>query len=123
MPAKASLALAALLLAAGAAAQAGDNVPEPPGYRTADYRAPVPATVTGGEAIATDAAERLWRDKRALFVDVLPAPRRPEGLRADALWKPLPHRDIPGSLWLPDVGRGAIPDALDAWFRQALARA
>ncbi len=77
----------------------------------------------GGRAIATDAAERLWREKRAVFVDVLPAPRRPEGLRPDALWKPLPRRDIPGSLWLPDVGRGALPEPLDAYFRAALARA
>ena len=29
---------------------------------------------------------------------------------------PLPRRDIPGSIWLPDVGRGAISPALDAWF-------
>ncbi|HKW52893.1 MAG TPA: PQQ-dependent catabolism-associated CXXCW motif protein [Stellaceae bacterium] len=116
------LVLAALLFALTAAAQTVP-VPEPPGYRTTDYRAPVPATVAGGKAIATAEAERLWRDKQAMFVDVLPAPRRPEGLQPDALWKPLPRRDIPGSLWLPDVGRGALSDALDAYFRAGLARA
>jgi PQQ-dependent catabolism-associated CXXCW motif protein len=116
------LALAVFLLAASAAAQTAP-VPEPPAYRTEDYRAPVPATVAGGAAIATAEAERLWRDKRAVFIDVLPAPRRPEGLRPDALWKPLPRRDIPGSLWLPDVGRGALSEALDAYLRAGLARA
>jgi PQQ-dependent catabolism-associated CXXCW motif protein len=116
------LALAALLHAATAAAQTA-GVPEPPDYRSDDYRAPVPATVAGGQAIATDEAERLWRGKRAVFVDVLPAPRRPEGLRPDALWKPLPRRDIPGSLWLPDVGRGGLSEPLDAYFRASLARA
>jgi len=118
----APLALAATLLAQAAAAQSA-SVPEPQAYRTENYRAPVPATVAGGQAITTDEAQRLWRDKQAVFVDVLPAPRRPEGLRSDALWKPLPHRDIPGSLWLPDVGRGALSDALDAYFRAGLARA
>ena len=118
----APLALALVLLARGAAAETA-AVPEPPAYRTENYRAPVPTTVAGGQAIATDEAHRLWRDKQAVFVDVLPAPRRPEGLRPDALWKPLPHRDIPGSLWLPDVGRGALSDALDAYFRAGLARA
>lgn len=116
------LALAATLLAQSAAAQSA-AVPEPPAYRTDDYRAPVPASVAGGHAIATDEAQRLWRDKQAVFVDVLPAPRRPKGLRPDALWKPLPRRDIPGSLWLPDVGRGALSEALDAYFRAGLERA
>src|SRR5260370_6120166 len=118
-----SLALAAFLAAAAATAPAQTAaVAEPPDYRTDDYRAPVPATVAGGRAIATDAAERLWREKRAVFVDVLPAPRRPEGLRPGALWKPLPRRDIPGSLWLPDVGRGTLPEPPDASFRAAPSR-
>jgi len=123
MRTRASLALAAFLIAAAAAPAQTTAVPEPPDYRTDDYRAPVPATVAGGRAIATDEAQRLWRGKRAVFIDVLPAPRRPEGLRPDALWKPLPRRDIPGSLWLPDVGRGALPEPLAAYFRAALERA
>ena len=114
----------ALLLLAGAGAQAQTAaVPEPEGYRLGDYRAPTPATVAGGHAISTGEAERLWRDRGAVFIDVLPAPRRPEGLRPDALWKPLPRRDIPGSLWLPDVGRGGLSDALETYLRDSLARA
>jgi PQQ-dependent catabolism-associated CXXCW motif protein len=34
----------------------------------------------------------------------------------------MPRRDIPGSEWLPDVGRGVLTDALDAWFRANLVR-
>ncbi len=33
---------------------------------------------------------------------------------------PLPRRDIPGSIWMPDVGRGAISPALNAWFANHL---
>ena len=29
---------------------------------------------------------------------------------------PLPHRDIPGSLWLPDVGRGVLSPELEGFF-------
>jgi PQQ-dependent catabolism-associated CXXCW motif protein len=112
----------ALLLAAARAARA-DPPAEPPEYRLDDYRAPVPATVAGGRAIGTAEAEALWRDHRALFVDVLPAPRRPEALPAETLWKPVPRRDIPGSLWLPDVGRGALTPEVDAYFRDSLTRA
>ena len=105
------------LLATAAAAEAP---PEPAGYRLDAYRAPVPATVAGASAIGTSEAEALWRGRRAVFVDVLPAPRRPEGLPADALWKPVPRRDIPGSLWLPEVGRGALSPALEDYFRTGL---
>jgi PQQ-dependent catabolism-associated CXXCW motif protein len=91
------------------------------GYRLGDYRAPVPETVPGGRRISTAEARRLHEAGGAVWVDVLPAPRRPHGLAADALWRPSPHRGIPGSLWLPEVGRGALPGALEAWFRDTLA--
>jgi len=117
---RAASAAALALLATAAAAQAP---PEPASYRLDAYRAPVPATVAGGSAIGTAEAEALWHERRAVFVDVLPAPRRPEGLPPDALWKPVPRRDIPGSLWLPEVGRGALSPALEDYFRDGLAAA
>lgn len=111
------------VLALSAAAQAADDIAVPAGYRLDNYRGPVPQEVPGGTAIDTEKAAALWREHRALFVDVLRAPRRPQGLPANALWKPVPRHDIPGSLWLPDVGLGALDPALDAWFRDALMRA
>jgi PQQ-dependent catabolism-associated CXXCW motif protein len=94
--------------------------PEPEGYRMDDYRAPTPATVAGGVMLDTDAAHQLWESGAAVWIDVLPAPRRPENLPASALWMPLPHRGIPGSLWLPDVGRGALSPELEGYFRDHL---
>jgi len=118
-------AIAALLLGFATSAALADHaiVPEPSDYRLDNYRAPTPATVAGGQAIETEEAASLWRDHRALFIDVLPAPRRPEGLPAESLWKPVPHRDIPGSLWLPETGRGALSPALDSYFSVGLKRA
>ena len=55
------------------------------------------------------------------LIDVLPAPRRPEGMKPGMPWMPEKRRDIPGSVWLPDVGRGAINPALDARNRNAAA--
>jgi len=43
-------------------------------------------------------------------------------LPASALWAPKPHRAIPGSMWLPDVGRGELSAEREAWFRASLAR-
>jgi PQQ-dependent catabolism-associated CXXCW motif protein len=94
--------------------------PEPEGYRMDDYRAPTPRTVAGGIVLDTDAAHRLWKSGAAVWIDVLPTPRRPANLPASALWMPLPHRDIPGSLWLPDIGRGALSPELETYFREHL---
>jgi len=113
----------ALVATASPVVSEGASVPEPADYRLDNYRAPTPATVAGGQVITTEEAAALWRGHQAIFVDVLPAPRRPENLPADALWKPVPRRDIPGSLWLPETGRGAMSPAVAAYFSDTLGAA
>ena len=93
---------------------------EPEGYRIEDYRAPTPETVAGGAVLDTNGAHELWKIGAAVWIDVLPAPRRPANLPAAAFWMPLPHLDIPGSLWLPDVGRGVLSPELESFFRNQL---
>lgn len=107
-----------LLIQPGVAA---DTVPEPDGYRMDDYKSPTPATVTGGAAVTTKQAKDLWDQNVAVWVDVLPAPIRPPGLAPEQMWAPKPRKDVPGSVWLPDVGRGALNDELDGYFRKNLA--
>jgi PQQ-dependent catabolism-associated CXXCW motif protein len=94
--------------------------PEPEGYRIDDYRSPTPETVTGGVVLDTDSARKLWANEDAVWIDVLPAPRRPANLPPSALWMPIPHRDIPGSIWLPEIGRGALSPQFEAFFRDHL---
>src|SRR5215468_1148198 len=96
------------------------QVPEPEGYRMDDYRTPTPQTVAGGTVLDTTAAYKLWESDAAVWIDVLPAPRRPANLPASALWMPLPHRGIPGSIWLPDIGRGGLSPELEGYFRRHL---
>jgi PQQ-dependent catabolism-associated CXXCW motif protein len=100
----------------------GAPPPEPRGYRTDNYRAETPATVSGGTALDTSAAHRLWRGGVAVWIDVLPTPHRPANLPAAAVWLPVARRDIPGSVWLPDVGRGDLNPRLEAYFRANLER-
>jgi len=66
-----------------------------------DYRAPTPTTVASGVVLETDVAHELWRSGNAVWIDVLPAPRRPPNLPAPTLWMPLPRYDISGSLGCP----------------------
>ncbi|HEY0420289.1 MAG TPA: PQQ-dependent catabolism-associated CXXCW motif protein [Acetobacteraceae bacterium] len=116
------LARRALLLAAFAwPARADSSVPEPDGFRMDDYRAPVPDTVRGGTVLHTEALRALIARAPPVLIDVLPAPRRPPAMRPEAPWLPPRHHAIPGSLWWPDVGRGALSPELETRFRARLA--
>ncbi len=109
--------LTLLLLSVGAAVA---GVPEPNGFRMGEYRAAVPASVAGGIVVHAAALRDLQRRSQVVLIDVYPAPRRPPGTQADSPWLPPAHRDLPDSLWWPDVGLGAIPSTLEAGFRRRL---
>lgn len=96
--------------------------PEPFAYRSENYRAPVPRTLKGARVVTTTEAEALWRRRAAAFIDVLPRPPKPK-LPPDTLWRDEPRPDIPGSLWLPDTGYGALPPKMEAYFRDGLTKA
>jgi PQQ-dependent catabolism-associated CXXCW motif protein len=116
--------LAGLALAAFAvAAHAQDHVSEPAGYRTENYRAPVPATLQGARVLTTEEAETIWRAGSGVFIDVLPRPPKPQNLPAGTIWRDKPRHNIPGSIWLPDTGYGALAAVTEDYFRHGLARA
>ena len=94
-------------------------VREPEGYRTDNYRAPVPATLAGGTVIDTAKAKAL-HDEGVPFVDVLPRAPKPKGLPAGTIWHPKPRRDIPGSLWLVDTGYGDLASVMEAYLMGGL---
>jgi PQQ-dependent catabolism-associated CXXCW motif protein len=104
-------------------ARAQGNPPEPEGYRTDNYRAPVPATLSGARVLATDEAEAVWRVGNAVFIDVLPRPPKPPNLPEGTIWRDKPRSNIPGSIWLPDTGYGALAAATEDYLREGLARA
>ncbi len=104
-----------------AAAPTQAVVPEPEGYRTDDYRAPVPATLAGATVIDT-ARARALHDEGVPFIDVLPRAPRPKDLPAGTLWHPKPRSDIPGSLWLVDTGYGDLAPVMETYLMDGLAR-
>jgi PQQ-dependent catabolism-associated CXXCW motif protein len=122
--AAARVAVLAALLALGPAGQGAcaETVPEPEGYRMAEYRAPVPATLAGATVLDTEGAQAMWQEGRAVFVDVLPRPPKPANLAPGTIWQ-APARDtIPGATWLPNTGFGALAPETEAWFRGNLDR-
>ena len=106
-----------------AAANAADGISEPEGYRTENYRAPVPATLKGARVLATRDAEAIWRTGSAVFIDVLPHAPKPPNLPPDTVWRDKPRFNIPGSVWLPDTGYGALAVPTEDYLRTGLSRA
>ena len=111
---------AALGIALLIAAAASDAPPEPAGYRMEDYRSPTPATLQGATVMSTNDARIHWERHDAVFVDVLPQVPRPAGLPATIIWREKPREDVPGSVWLPDTGYGALAPVMERYFEQGL---
>ncbi len=125
MKAPAAIAIFALgALLASSAGHASPAVPEPDGYWTGPINSAVPLTVRGGRVIH-DAHElkAMLKHQGTVIVDVSNSPRRPDNMAPGAPWMPVPHRAIPGSLWIPGAGLGEIPPATDQFFKQSLAAA
>jgi len=113
--------IAAVILAVLVQPSVAGGVEEPLGYRMEAFRAPVPETLEGATVIDTEAARALWSAGKAVFVDVLPRPPRPATLPEGTIWRQKPRRSIPGAVWLPNVGFGALAPQTDAYFRDGLA--
>jgi PQQ-dependent catabolism-associated CXXCW motif protein len=116
----------ALLLAATMAGQSipvqAGTVEEPHGYRMEDYRAPVPRSLRGARVVRTDEARSLWYAGKAVFLDVMPYTPKPANLPAGTIWRDKVRKDIPGSLWLVNVGYGALSPETRDYFRAALVK-
>jgi PQQ-dependent catabolism-associated CXXCW motif protein len=100
-------ALLTLLLAFSGHATAGE-VAEPQSYWMGTLQGDVPATIAHGHVIHVDALADLIAKSSPVLIDAAEQPRRPSSLAPDAVWKPVVHRNIAGSIWLPGIGQGGL---------------
>lgn len=114
-------ALFLCLIAVGARAADEAAVPEPEGYRTDDYRTPVPKTLTGARVKGADEAEVLLKEGKAVFIDVFPRAPKPPNLPAGTVWRDPTHMTIEGAHWLPNVGYGVLSADFEVYFNSRLA--
>ena len=112
-----------IVLLVGVAGATDAPPPEPPDYRMDDYRAPTPATLRGADGAVDGRRTGHWERHDAVFIDVLPQPPRPVGLPASTIWRPKPRDDVPGSIWLPDTGYGALAPVMQQYFERGLRQA
>jgi PQQ-dependent catabolism-associated CXXCW motif protein len=73
--------------------------------------------------LSTDEARARWEQHDAVFIDVLPQVPRPVGLPATTIWREKPRQDVPGSIWLPDTGYGALAPVMEQYFAHGLEQA
>ncbi|MGH6676891.1 MAG: PQQ-dependent catabolism-associated CXXCW motif protein [Xanthobacteraceae bacterium] len=111
------------LVAAAFATEPPATPPEIPGYRMSDYRTPTPAALDGKPALTTAETHDLWVRKAAVFIDAKPHAPKPANLAPGTLWRDKPRLDIPGSIWLPDTGYGALASVTEDYFRRGLKEA
>ena len=114
-------ALAVLLSALVAAPLGAAEFDAATGYRTDRYRSPVDRPLEGGAVATLADIDRLVAEKGAALIDVMPARAGydPETGR----WRLADNRlNIAGSVWLPEVGRGALEPRIEAYFQGALKR-
>ena len=98
----------------------GAGIPQPEGYRLSDYRSPTPDGVAGAETVDTPTVQALLSQGRLIpiFVQRLERSTLPGGPWLQSK----PYRQIPGSVWLPNVGMGAPDPATLARFNSQLDR-
>ncbi len=95
----------------------------PGGYRIAKYRSPTPATVPNGITVTTQRVQQLIRNQDPILVDVQAVAVRPETEEFGISWLPAKERfNLPGSVWLPNVGYGKLDKRMDDYFRYHLHR-
>lgn len=109
-----------LIIFAFAPASAEQSTGEPPAYREDHYRSPVPETLNGVLGLPLEAAQKLWEDGSAVFIDVIAHTPRPKNLKEGTIWRDPGREDIPRSVWLADTGYGALAPQTEAYFRDGL---
>lgn len=89
------------------------------GFRIARYRSPTPDVAEGGERIDITTLQALIRQQpRPALIDVQPV-RWQDGIFLLAK----PRFNLPGSLWMPNVGLGELEPDWAEYFRQGLLQA
>ncbi len=87
------------------------------GYRQSLMRSPTPESVAGAETLDPEALQRLISSEpMLLLIDVLPLLWRGIFIETDA------HLNIPGSHWLPNVGKAELDQNWQSYLENTLYR-
>ena len=96
------------------------QIEQPDGYRMELYDGNVPDGLDGASAITALEVKRLQESAGAVVIDVIPQQRLPNFLPENQIWIPVEHKGVPGAIWLPDTGYGALSDITEKYFKHHL---
>lgn len=90
------------------------------GYRTSHYQGALPPYVPGAERVDLKTVKSHFENKSALFLDVMAhTGTGPDPI--DGYWRlSKPRKNIPGSVWLADVGTGTLTNEMQHYFQSNL---
>ena len=96
----------------------------PDGYRGPPYKAPTPWTVPGAKTLHfAEEVQNLMAAQDVLLVNVSPVTLSPPGSDGHRIWILSPDKaytQIPGSIWLPNVGYQSLDAEMMDYFREGL---
>ncbi len=104
---------------------AAAEVALPEKYRGWPYKAPTPLSAPGATTLLfAEDVQALIEKSDVLLVNVSPITLGPMGTDGNRNWIPRkdkPGEQLPGSIWLPNVGYESLDTRMDAYFRKNLA--
>ncbi|MCQ4308241.1 PQQ-dependent catabolism-associated CXXCW motif protein [Pseudomonas stutzeri] len=110
--------LACLGISQAASAETDSDLFSADGYRQAHYRSPTPAAIEGAQTLDTASLQALLAEQpNVALVDVY----RRQWL-AGRFIDTEAHTNLPGSVWLPNAGDGALTPEWADYFARNLAR-
>lgn len=111
------------LVGAGALAQdLPEGVDPQTGFRMERYRGPVPDSVPGGKVVGTEEVATLAQDGKTVLIDAFPGKGAGPDPETGSWRMTEPHETIPGAVWLPEIGFGALDEQQEDYFRRNLER-
>ncbi len=92
----------------------------PSDYRLDHYRAPTPCDLPGASVVDAIALKKLIAVEDPILIDAMPLIRTGETDLTGRWTVPVPRHNIPGSIWLPNIGHGALDEAMTTYLRDNL---
>ena len=116
----------AMLIVSAAAGAANHADTAPVEYRGWPYKAPTPLQVPGATTLLfAEDVRALIEATDVLLVNVSPITLGPADANGQRTWilpRGKPARQIPGSIWLPNVGYQSLQPSMHAYFEDNLRR-
>ena len=96
------------------------DIETPDGYRLDHYRAPTPCELPGATVVDALQLTDIIEAEKPVLIDAMPLIRTGETDFTGRWTVTEPRQNIPGSVWLPNIGHGHLDEEMTAYFKDNL---